>query len=147
MATNKQNTAQTQTNTPAWSMVPETPAITSLQGMVGKTDYATPIRNSYARVQQENERIASNPLGSYTTAHVRDAQRKETNERLNQNMGMDLSNAAMQNQQNTFNQQGTVAGLTRPQFYNASSTGTGQDKFAGGDWLNLALGAGTGALL
>lgn len=112
--------------------------------MVGKTDFSVPIRNSYARAEQQNNRSYNNPLGAFTTADVRDKSKREAHTDFMQNQGIDLGNAAQQNQQNAFNQQATVAGLAAPRFYNASSTSS--QPFVGGDVLSMAMGAAQGFL-
>jgi len=111
-----------QTNTPGWSPPPRTQEVTNLQGLVDQgADYSTPIRNAYARAKEENTRSYNNPLGAYTTADVRDKSIRSQNANFNQGMGIDLANAAQANADAKFGRQATVAGLTQPQMYNASS--------------------------
>lgn len=131
-------------NKMGWTTPPPTQATTNLQNMVdsGGADYKTPIRNAYARAGQQLDRSYTNPLGAYTTADVRDkAQRAQHND-LNQSMGIDLSNAAQQNTQGQFNRQATVAGLTAPTPYLASS----RQPWTAGDTAGLGL-AGAGAAI
>ncbi len=135
---------QTTQNTPGFATPPATPSSTALQGMVGKVDFSSPIRNSYARAEQQYNRSYKNPLGAYTTADVRDkAIRANTNE-MNQNMGLDLSNAAMESQQNAFNQQSQVASLLQPRFYNASSTSS--QPYTAGDAIGIGSSVASGLL-
>lgn len=135
---------QTTTNTPAWSPPPDTGDIIGLRSQVGKVDFTTPLRNAYARANTEYKRTFNNPLGAYTTADVRDKSIREHGDQMNTQYGMDLASAAMANQQNAFGQQATLAGLTAPRFYNASSS-TSQP-FTGGDAVSLGASLG-GALL
>lgn len=116
------------TNTPGWSAPPATQATTNLQAMVDQgVDYATPIRNAYGRSEQSLNRSYNNPLGAYTTADVRDKSMRAQKKDLYQNLGIDLANAAQDNAQGKFNRQATVAGLTQPQMYNASSVSKTSD--------------------
>ncbi len=101
------------------------------------------MRNQYARAQAQSDRSWNNPLGAYTNADVRDKSQREQNLGLQQQEGAALGDAALQNQQNTFNQQSTVAGLMAPHFYNAQTTN--ENKFALGDYVKLGLGAASGA--
>lgn len=132
--------------------MPQTDQEKKLEGMVGQSDYATPIRNTYARAQQNLSRSYNNPLGGYTTADVRDKASRQQGMELGQSEAAALGNAAQQNQQAAFGQQATVAGLMQPQFYNQSSTTTGSSqgenasKFTGGDFLGMGLGAGSNLL-
>lgn len=143
IATNKSKS--TQTNSPGWSSPPATQATTNLQSMVDTpVDYATPLRNTYARAEQNLTRSYNNPLGSYTTADVRDKSLRSQRSDLSQSLGMDLSNAAQQSSQNKFDRQSTVAGLTAPQMYNAKSVSA--QPFTGGDVAQMAVSAVTGAL-
>ena len=112
---------QTQTNTPGFATPPPTPQFNQLQSMVGKVDYAPPLRNQYARAKQDFNRSYKNPLGAYTTADVRDKTIRANEQEMNQDLGLDLSNAAMQNQQNAFGQQSALAELAQPRFYNAQT--------------------------
>ncbi len=129
-----------QTNQVAWSAPPPTAATTALQGMVDSSgvDYQTPIRNSYARAQQQLSHSYNNPLGSYTTADVKEKSMRSQKMDLEQNMGMDLSEAGQQNNQGRFNRQAVVAGLTQPQMYNSSSS----QKFTAGDAMAAGFSAG-----
>jgi len=134
-----------QTNTPGWSAPPATQATTNLQSMVDTpVDYATPIRNSYARAEQSLNKSYQNPLGAYTTADVKDKAMRSQRKDLFQSMGLDLSNAAQQSAADKFGRQATVAGFTRPQMYNASSTQS--SNFGLGDALGLGTSLGTGYL-
>lgn len=135
MASNKSK----QTNQVSWSAPPATQATTNLQAMVDKgVDYATPIRNAYARAEQNYDRSYKNPLGAYTTADVRDKSIRANHNQMQQELGLDLSNAAQQNAQGQFQRQATVAGLTAPQMYQSGSS----QKFTAGD----ALGMGANVL-
>lgn len=67
---------------------------------------------------------------------------REQNSNLMQSEGSALGDAAMQNQQNAFNQQSTVAGLMQPHFYMQKTQN--ENKFAAGDYVNMALGAASG---
>jgi hypothetical protein len=99
-----------------------------LQNLVDQgPDYATPIRNAYGRAEQNLNQSYQNPLGAYTTADVRDKSLRSQKMDLNQNMGIDLSNAAQQNAEGKFNRQATVAGFTRPQMYGSGGTTTVSD--------------------
>lgn len=139
MATNKSR----QTNQVAWSAPPATADITKLQGMADTSyDYATPLRNQYARAEQQLSRSYNNPLGAYTTADVRDKTKNAQNQAMSQNLGMDLANAAQQSNAARFGQQATVAGLTAPRMYNSSSS----QPFTGGDALNIGIQGALGAL-
>ncbi len=133
----------TQTNTPGFATVPTTPQEAKLEGMVGSSDFSVPIRNAYSRAQAQSDRSWNNPLGAYTTADVRDKSMREQNLGSQQQLGAALGDAALQNNQNTFNQQATVAGLMQPHFYNAKTTN--ESKFALGDYLKLGLSAAQGA--
>lgn len=119
----------TTTNTPGWSTPPTTQATTNLQNMVdqGGDGGATQIRNAYARAGHEMDRSYKNPLGAFTTADVRDKQMREHKQNMYQSMGMDLAEAAQNAMQNKFNRQATVAGLTQPQMYNATSVNKTSD--------------------
>lgn len=132
----------TQTNTPGWSTPPATPQSTALEGMVGKADFATPIRNQYARAKQNLGRSYVNPLGSFTTPHVRDIALREQNMGLDTGLGMALGDAALQNQQNTFNQQGMVAQLAQPRMYMAKSQNETKESDPFGTAMQIA-GLGT----
>ena len=130
-------------NTPGWSAPPSTVATTNLQNMVNNpVDFSVPIRNSYARAEQTRHRSYQSPLGAYTTADVRDKSLREQDQAANQSLGLDLSNAAQESSQNQFNRQATVAGLTAPQFYNASSS----QKWTGGDTAGLIASTAGGLL-
>ena len=61
---------------------------------------------------------------------------------MNQQMGLDLSNAAQQNAQGQFQRQATVAGLTSPVHYLASQS----QPFSGGDILGIGSSVGMGLL-
>lgn len=138
MATNK----SAQKNQYAWSTPPPTQATTNLQAMVDKpVDYATPIRNSYARAEQQYANSYKNPLGAHTTADVRDKSIRANKQAMQQSMGMDLSNAAQQTSQNQFGRQATVAGLTSPinQLIKTSQP------WSGGDTVGLIASAAGGA--
>lgn len=118
------------TNTPAWSAPPPTQATTNLQTMVGEgVDYSTPIRNAYARERDRRQRSYQHPLGPRTTADVQAKTMRAEDSRMQQNMGMDLANAAIQSQAAKFGQQAQVAGLTSPQMYNAQSVTKQSDPF------------------
>ena len=137
MATKKNR----QTNTVAWSTPPATAATTALQGMVDKgPDYSTPIRNVYAREEQQYNQSFKNPLGAYTTADVRDKSIREHGQMQQQNLGLDLSNAAQQEAQAKFGRQATVAGLTSPHLYQSGSS----QPFTGGDILGLGANIASG---
>lgn len=143
MASNKSK--QTQTNTVAYATPPPTQATTNLQNMVNTgADYQTPLRNAYARAEQQLNRSYNNPLGAYTTADVRDKSLRSQQMDLNQNLGMALSDAAQQNAQGQFARQAQVAGLTSPQLY--SSGGTVTQPWSFGDTLGLGASLGSGAL-
>lgn len=115
-------------NTPDWSPPPRTQEVSNLQGLVDQgVDYSTPIRNAYARSEQSLDRSYNNPLGSFTTADVRDKSSRAQKKDLYQNMGIDLANAAQQNASDKFSRQATVAGMTAPQMYNASSVSKTSD--------------------
>lgn len=140
MATNKAK--QVQTNTPGWSQAPETADVGTLRGMVGGGDYATPIRNQYARAEQDLSRSYNNPMGAFTSADVRDKSMRSQKLDMQQSLGIDLANAEQQNADAKFNRQATVAGLTAPQFYMAKSQNS--QPFVGGDVLQMVLGAAGG---
>lgn len=110
------------TNTPGWTAPPRTQEVSNLQSMVDTpADFATPIRNAYARSEQSLNRSYNNPLGAHTTADVRDKSMRATKQDMYQNMGMDLANAAQQSADSRFGRQATVAGFTQPQNYTAQS--------------------------
>lgn len=132
-----------QENQVGWSTPPATQATTNLQGLVDKgVDYSVPIRNAYARAEQNLDHSYANPLGGYTTADVKDKSLRSQHRDLQQSLGMDLSNAAQDNAQGQFNRQATVAGLTSPQMYNSSST----QKATAWDYLGLGSSLGSSAL-
>lgn len=132
-----------QENQVSWSTPPPTQATTNLQGLVNQgVDYSTPIRNSYARAEQNLNRSYTNPLGAYTSADVRDKSLRTQNADLHQNMGLDLANAAQENAQGQFNRQATVAGLTQPISYTSSS----RQPFTAGDFLGLGFSGASSAL-
>lgn len=114
--------------------------------MVDQTeDFSTPIRNAYARADQNVKRSYNNPLGGYTTGTVRDRSYQAQQKDLAQNMGMDLSNAAQQSAQSKFGRQATVAGFTQPQNYTASSVQKTSDPMGmimGLGQMGASLGAG-----
>jgi len=132
----------TQTNTPGWSAPPETADVGTLRGLVNGGDYATPIRNQYARAEQDLSRSYNNPLGAYTSADVRDKSMRSQKLDMQQSLGMDLANAAQENANAKFNRQATVARLTSPQFYNAQSKET--NPFTIWDGIGLGLGTAQG---
>jgi len=134
---------EVQTNTPGWSVAPETADIGTLRGMVPGGDYKTPIRNQYARAEQDLSRSYNNPMGAFTSADVRDKSMRSQKLDMQQSLGMDLANAEQENANATFNRQATVSGLTAPQFYNAQSKTT--TLFTA--WNGVQLGLGTGVPL
>ncbi len=139
VATNKGKTV----NQVAWTNPPPTQATTNLQSMVDKpVDYAAVVRNQFARAEDRNRQTYKNPLGAYTTADVRDKSIRAFNQGNQQDLGMALGNAAQQSSQNQFNRQATVAGLTAPQLYNASSS----QKFTGGDVAGIGTSIASGLL-
>ena len=87
----------------------------------GGADQTVAIRNAYGRAKATNANSYKNPLGGYTTADVRDKSMRSTNMELDQNMGIDLANAAQQNAESKFGRQATVAGFTQPQMYGSGS--------------------------
>jgi len=105
-------------------------------------DFKTPIINAYARANQKYNNSFKNPLGAYTTADVRDKSIRAHDQEMQQNMGLDLSNAEFQNAQNKFGRQATVAGLTAP-VHELRQT---SQPFTGGDVLGIGVNAGMGAL-
>lgn len=107
-------------------------------------DYSTPLRNQYARAEQNISRSYNNPLGAFTTADVRDKTLRATHQDLQQQLGLDLSNAAQQSSADQFNRQATVAGLTAPRFYNAKSSVA--QPFTGGDAVEMGFQAASGLL-
>jgi len=118
------------TNTVAWSPPPETQDVRDLRESANEgADYATPIRNAYARSEQNLQRSYNSPLGAYTTADVRDKSMRSQHQDLQQNMGIDLSNAAQQNSEAKFGRRAAVAGFTQPQMYNSGGTQTVSDPF------------------
>jgi len=140
MASNKSRTE----NEVSWSTPPPTAATTALQGMVNQgVDYSTPIRNAYARAEQNLSKSYQSPLGAYTTADVRDRALRSQKSDLHQSRGIDLSNAAQENAQGQFGRQATVAGLTAPQMYNSAQS----QKFTAGDFLGMAFGGASSALM
>lgn len=135
-----------QQNQVSWSTPPATAATNNLQAMVDKgVDYATPIRNAYARADQSYKQSYKNPLGSYTTADVKDKSIRANEQSMNQQMGLDLSQAAQDNAQGQFGRQATVAGLTAPQMYNSQQTAYQTGGMPG--WLGAAAGIGQSALM
>ncbi len=143
MATNKKKTIQT--NTPGWSQAPDTADMTDLRGLRDQGgDYATPIRNQYARAEQKMSRSYNNPMGAYTTADVRDKAMREQSAQLDQNMAIDLGNAAQQNADKKFGRYAQIAGMTAPQFYMQKSENS--QPFVGGDLLSTGLGIGSAFL-
>jgi len=130
-----------QQNTPGWSAPPGTADISTLRGMVPGGDFATPIRNQYARAEQDLSRSYNNPMGAFTSPDVRDKAMRSQKLDMQQSLGMDLANAEQQNADARFNRQATVAGMTAPQFYNAQSKTT--NPF--GLWDGIRLGVGTAA--
>lgn len=130
---------QVQQNTPGWSVAPETADIGTLRGMVGGGDFATPIRNKYARAEQDLSRSYTNPMGAFTSPDVRDKAMRSQKLDMQQSLGIDLANAEQQNADAKFNRQATVAGMTSPTFYNASSKTTNPFTL----WDGISLGLGT----
>jgi len=140
VATNK----SAQKNQYAWSTPPPTQATTNLQNMVNQGgDYATPIRNAYARAEKSYNNSFKNPLGAYTTADVRDKSIRAHTQGMQQNMGMDLANAAQQNEQARFGRQATVAGLTSP----ISQLIKTSQPWSGGDTAGLIANGAMGAMM
>ncbi len=132
-----------QTNEVAWSTPPSTEATTKLQGLVDHpVDYATPLRNSYARAEQSRSNSYNSPLGAFTSADVMDKTQREQNSAAQQNLGLDLSNAAQQSAGDQFNRQATVAGLTQPRMYGSKSTA--EDKMTPMDWVQMGTGVASG---
>lgn len=120
---------------------PPTQATTNLQSMVDTpVDYATPIRNSYARAEVKHGRSYDNPLGGFTTADVRDKSQRAYHNENQQNMGLDLANAAQQSSSDKFSRQATVAGFTQPRMVQTGATGTQSTPF---NWMD-AIGIGGG---
>jgi len=139
MVTNKSK----QKNTYGFSTPPPTQATTNLQKMVDTpVDYATPIRNAYARADQQYKRSFKNPLGAHTTADVRDKAIRAQGQEMQQRMGMDLSDAAQQTSQNKFARQATVAGLTAP----VHELRQMSQPWTGGDTAGLIASVVTGGL-
>jgi len=127
----------------AWSTPPPTAATTALQGMVDQgADYQTPIRNAYARADQNLQHSYANPLGGYTTADVRDKSMRSQQRDLQQSLGMDLSNAAQENKNSQFNRQATVAQLTAPVQNQIGS----RQPFTAGDYAGMGLSAASSIL-
>ena len=106
-------------------------------------DYSTPIRNAYARAEQNLSRSYQNPLGGATTADVREKSLREQKSTMMQSMGLDLSNAAQQNAQSQFGNAATVAGMTQPRMYNSGGTQTTSDPMA---IMSAIAGVGGSAL-
>jgi len=132
-----------QTNEVAWSAPPPTVATTNLQNMVDHpVDYSTPIRNQYARAEQARSNSYANPLGAFQSADVQGKMQAEQNSAADQNLGLDLSNAAQQSSGDQFNRQATVAGLTQPRMYGSKSTSA--DKMTTQDWIQMGMGAASG---
>lgn len=133
MATNKAK--QVTTNTPGWSAPTDTADMSALRGLRDEGgDFATPIRNAYARAEQKRANSWNNPLGAYTTADVRDKAEREQSLDAQQSMGMDLANAAQQNAQNKWGRYAQIAGMTAPQFYMQRSQQS--QPWSGGDTVN-----------
>ncbi len=62
---------------------------------------------------------------------------------MNQNLGLDLSNAEQQRQLTAFGQQSAVADLAQPRFYNAQTQNS--QPFTGGDVVQM-IASGVGGL-
>jgi len=107
-------------------------------------DAATPIRNSYARAEAKHQRSYNNPLGAYTTADVRDKTSNEYHDTMQQNLGLDLSNAAQQSSQDKFNRQATVAGFTQPHLTQTGGTNVQTSPFNWQDALQIGGGIASG---
>lgn len=115
--------------------------------MVGNVDFATPLRNQYARAERDLDRSYRSPLGAYTTADVEEKAKRAQKFDLKQNLGSDLASAALQSQQNAFGQQASVAQLTQPRLYQSGSTSTQSDPWGTALSIgSLGLGAASGAL-
>lgn len=105
-------------------------------------DYATSIRNQYARAEQSRSNQYQNPLGAFGSADVQGKALAEQNSAAQQNLGLDLSNAAQQSAGDQFNRQATVAGLTQPRMYGSSSTS--QDRMTPLDWIGMGTNVASG---
>lgn len=135
----------TQTNQVSWSTPPATQATTNLQSMVDTpVDYATPIRNQFARAERDLDRSYANPYGAYSTADVKDKAKRSQKFDLKQNLGMALGEAAQQSGADRFNRQATVAQLTQPRMYSSQSTNAQNATLF--DYLGLGASVGTSAL-
>lgn len=140
-------TKQTSTNTYGYMTPPSTAATQNLQAMVDTpVDYATPIRNSYARAEAKHQRSYNSPLGAYTTADVRDKQQRAYHNENQQNLGLALSDAAQQTAGDKFNRQATVVGFTQPRLVQTGGSATTHQPFSWMDALNIGGGAATGVL-
>lgn len=129
----------TQTNTPGWSAPTDTADMSALRGIRDQGgDFATPIRNAYARAEQKRSNSWNNPLGAYTTADIRDKASREQDLDAQQSMGMDLANAAQQNAESKWGRYAQIAGMTAPQFYMKESSKA--DKMGALDWTKMGIG-------
>ncbi len=71
-----------------------------------------------------------------------DKTQREQNSAAQQNLGLDLSNAAQQSAGDQFNRQATVAGLTQPRMYGSQSTKT--DNMTPLDWVGMGTNVASG---
>lgn len=123
-------------NQVSWSAPPSTQATTNLQNMVNTpVNYETPIRNAYARADQNLQHSYANPLGGYTTADVKDKSLRSQQRDMSQSLGMDLSDAAQHTAGDQFHRQEVVAGLTAPQMYQSGS----RQPFTAGDVTGMVF--------
>ena len=138
VVTNKSKTVQT--NTPGWSAPPDTADVSALRNQAQTAyDYATPLRNQYARAEQNLSNSYQNPLGGFQSGTVRDAALRSQKKDMGQSLGMALSDAGQQSNQAKFGQMATVAGMTAPKMYMQRSQNS--QPFVGGDVVEMAASA------
>lgn len=120
---------------------PETKDIEALRGMKATIDPS--ISYNFANLRREYENSFNNPLGGYTTPHVRDQSVRANNERLSQAQSQAMQEGQYAADNANYGRQATVAGMTAPQMVQSGGTTTQ----SGGFWsglLTTALGAGIG---
>lgn len=129
-----------QTNTYEYKAPPNTADVSALREIKAVKNPSIPYE--YARIKEQSENSYKNPLGAHTSAATRDAAGRAMSRSLSQSESQ--ANAASEfdvNNQN-FNRQAVIAGMTNPQLIQTGGTTTQ----SGGFWSNLLMsGIGAGA--
>jgi len=128
-----------------WMTPPDTADITAYRGWNPQTDPTIPYQFGMRR--QQLERSMSNPLGSYTTPEMREAQQRAGMESLGQEESQ--ARRAAQFDLNTLEGQkrANLAQMTGPQLVNTKDSGyQSQVKQGSGFWGSLLSGGASAAM-